>query len=72
MPDHELTAAIRDLDAEARHHKREAARHRALARAARDRQARLVDECRRLGIHFTIHGAGDIHGQTRPRPLDPR
>lgn len=82
----ELSEAVRDLDAKARHHKREAQKHRALAREARTRQARLEDECQRLGIAFTTHhspltgraaahGEGDIHGRhhdPRSRTLDPR
>lgn len=75
IPAEELTEAIRDLDAKACHHKREAGRHRRLAREARERQAALEDQCRRLGIAFTTHrsptGEGDIHGPctcTGPRP----
>ena len=45
-----LPAELARQDALARHHKREAERHRRRARAARTRQAELAAECRRLGI----------------------
>ena len=51
-----LAESVRDLDAKARHHKREAARHRQMAREARERQAELEAECRRLGIGCRVSG----------------
>lgn len=48
-----LVAAARAADAEARHHKRLSNRHRHAAREARERQARLEEQCAALGITIT-------------------
>lgn len=58
---HELQRAAIDAAGEAREHKRLARHHREMARAARERQASIERECRRLGIAVTttINGKGE-------------
>ena len=58
--------AADDLDAEAVRHKRAEAFHRSQARAARQRQERLVETCRELGIRLVIrHGHSPEGGTDR-------
>ena len=53
------------LDQSARHHKRQAQRHRDAARKAREELEALRSECARLGIELTFQpGEGMIHGQS--------
>lgn len=78
----ELAGQAAALDRTARFHKREAARHRRAAQAARQKQAAIEAACRRLGIAVTDPGPspgagtnpakGDIHGRTDSRPQHPR
>jgi len=56
----------RALDAAARHHKREAGRHRRAARNAREQLAGLRRKCAELGISLDINGEG-----TDPWPKSP-
>lgn len=62
---HRLAAEAQRLQETARHHKREASRHRQAAKAARQLQAQVEAECRRLGIALKIEGEGAIHGHGR-------
>ena len=48
----DIAAAVRAADAEARHHKREARRHRASAQAAAARRDHLKARLARFGIGF--------------------
>ncbi|WJS05207.1 hypothetical protein [Roseibium aggregatum] len=54
-----MTEQARKLDAQARHHKREANRHRNAARSARQQLADLTRECERLGISISIQEPGE-------------
>lgn len=68
-----LVAAVRAADAEARHHKKLSNRHRQAAREARERQARLEEQCAALGITVTFEtGKGNdpwpkLHSSISPR-----
>ena len=57
---HDLVARHQELDARARHHKRESSRHRAAAKTCRQRQREIEAECARLGITVT-HIRGETH-----------
>ncbi len=66
MTGQELVKAARDLDREARRHKRAASHHRRLAQDARDRQAKIEAQLAALGISVTYEnpqGEGHVHGQ---------
>lgn len=70
MTGEELIAEHAAAGAAAREHKRQANRHRQLARAARARQAEIEARCRRLGIEIRggIEGEGANHGRQQPAP----
>lgn len=50
---HPLVHRARDLDAEARGHKRQSDYHRRAAQSARERQAEIERQCAELGITVT-------------------
>lgn len=61
-----LQKTVDGLGDEAVHHKRAEAFHRTQARAARQRQERLVETCRALGIRLVIrHGHSPQGGTDR-------
>jgi len=72
---HDLVTQHQALDARARRHKRESARHRTAARDCRQRQREIEAACERLGITVThvphvTHIRGENHhgGSERSHP----
>lgn len=66
MTDTDLVKAARELDREARRHKKAASHHRRLAQEARDRQAKIEAQLAAIGITVTYEnsqGEGHLHGQ---------
>ncbi|ADZ70123.1 hypothetical protein [Polymorphum gilvum] len=63
----ETKARANELDAAARHHKREERRHRQAARDARQKLAALAADCARLGISLTVHPGEEGETSWPPR-----